>query len=157
MDVTVAYPGIPRGGYGQSYYTLRSVFMDSVPPPETVYHVRLFNVQKEVPLRASGLKMNGVSIDEHKAAAQSISEQPELLDVSEEDKKVFDKWLRERWMEKDAWINQWHDRGGQGPLVVDGKVQEVIIPVQLRNIWEGLAAFGYFIPTILCLVYFFGF
>lgn len=157
MDITVAYPGIPRGGYGQSYYTLRSVFMNAIPPPETIYHVRLFNVQREIPLRASGVMTNGASMDERRAAVQAESERPSLLELNDEDKKVFDVWLRERWMEKDAWLNQWHDRGGQGSLIVNDKVQEVVIPVRLRSIWEGLAAFAYFIPTILVLIYFFGF
>lgn len=36
--------------YGQSYYTLRSVFMDRVPPPVVHMHLRLFNVATEVPI-----------------------------------------------------------------------------------------------------------
>lgn len=37
-------------GYGQSYYTLRSIFFDGVPPPRIHLHLRLFDVSKEVPI-----------------------------------------------------------------------------------------------------------
>ncbi|PVG04606.1 hypothetical protein CPB86DRAFT_720875 [Serendipita vermifera] len=149
MDVTVGYPGIPMGGFGQTYYTLRSIFMDNVPPPEIVYHVRMFNVQQEVPLRAhSALQKSGMSIQERKAAAQAASKQPELVEVTEEDKKVFDEWLRKIWMEKDAWLEDWLQRGGSGPLTVGDKVQEVVIPVRLKNWQDFLAIFVIFIPLL---------
>lgn len=157
MDVTMAYPGVPRGGYAQSYYTLRSIFMDSIPPPEIVYHVRLFNVQRDIPLQAKNNVKPDASLEKGKAAAQAITGKPHVEEVSEEDKKVFDTWLRERWMEKDAWLNQWHDRGGVGPLVMGDNVQEVVVPVKLRSSREGLAGFCYFIPTIVLLVYLFAF
>lgn len=135
MDVTVAYPGIPRGGYGQSWYTLRSIFMDGVPPPEVVYHVRLFNVQKDVPLRANRAQQQetGLTLEQRKEAAKATAKQPDLLEASEEDKKVFDAWLRDRWAEKDAWINQWHDNGAKGPLVRGDHVEEIVFPVQLKG------------------------
>ncbi|KAG8807189.1 hypothetical protein FRC17_004602, partial [Serendipita sp. 399] len=143
MDVTVAYPGIPAGGYGQSYYTLRSIFMDGIPPPEIVYHIRLYNVQDEVPLRADkSHQANGsMTLEERKAAALETSKRPESLQISEEDKKVFDTWLRERWMEKDQWLDQWLQRGGAGALRKGGKIKELVIPVQLRGLWETIGPF----------------
>jgi hypothetical protein len=154
MDITVGYPGIPRSGYGQSYYTLRSIFMDAIPPPEIVYHVRLYNVQKDVPIRANRRPARSASLDERKAAAQAAIKQPSLLEASEEDKKVFDTWLRERWMEKDTWIEDWKQRGEVGPLVLpeknkDKNIQEITIPLQLRNTVEVMDAFVWFVPIII--------
>lgn len=34
QDYTIGYPGIPPHGYGQEFYTLRSVFVLAIPPPE---------------------------------------------------------------------------------------------------------------------------
>jgi hypothetical protein len=150
MDVTVGYPGIPIGGFGQSYYTLRSIFMDNVPPPEIVYHVRMFNVQREVPLRAQPTaQKGGMSVQERKEAAQAASKRPELVEPTKEDKKVFDEWLRNLWMEKDAWLEDWLQRGGSGPLVpVEGKIQETVIPVRLNKWQDELAIFIIFIPLL---------
>ena len=48
-DITY-YAGIPPLGYGQSYYTLRSIFFDGVPPPSIHIHMRKFHVQQQVPI-----------------------------------------------------------------------------------------------------------
>ncbi|QRV83363.1 acyltransferase [Ceratobasidium sp. AG-Ba] len=80
LDVTVAYPGIPRGGYGQAYYTLRSIFMQGVPPPRVHVHLRLYDVTRDVPI----------------GIPQGAEE------ASPAERAVFDKWLLERWQEKDA-------------------------------------------------------
>jgi len=42
--------GIPPMKYGQSYYTLQSIFFDGVPPPVIHMHLRVFNVGKDVPI-----------------------------------------------------------------------------------------------------------
>jgi hypothetical protein len=135
MDVTVAYPGVPKGKYGQDYYTLRSIFMDGIAPPEVVCHVRLFNVQRDVPLRANRAQQqeNGMTLQQRKEAATAAAKRPDLLEASEEDKKVFDSWLRERWAEKDAWLEEWHDRGGKGPLVRGENIEEVVFPIQMKG------------------------
>lgn len=79
LDVTVAYPGIPRGGYGQAYYTLRSVFMQGVPPPRVHVHLRLYDVARDIPI----------------GTPRGAEE------ASPPERAVFDKWLLERWQEKD--------------------------------------------------------
>ena len=106
IDVTVAYPGtccawrlvalpthstgIPRYGYGQSYYTLRSIFFDGVPPPKVHMHIRCFDVAQDVPLgdlsatRPSKIP-NGSSST--KGAVE--------VEIPETEKEIFDKWLRE--------------------------------------------------------------
>ena len=135
MDVTMAYPGVPRAGYGQSYYTLRSIFMDGIPPPEVICHVRLFNIQKDVPLRANRAQQQdtGLTLEQRKEAAKATAKNPGSLEASDEDKKVFDSWLRERWMEKDAMLEAWHEKGGKGPLVTGPHVEEVVFPIQMKG------------------------
>ncbi|KAG8834405.1 hypothetical protein FRC18_002066 [Serendipita sp. 400] len=152
MDVTVAYPGIPAGGYGQSYYTLRSIFMNGIPPPEIVYHIRLYRVQKEVPLRANqSHQATGMSLEERKEAALATSKEPDSLQISEDDKTVFDDWLRERWMEKDEWLNEWLQRGGSGALRKGEKIKEVVVPVQLKSLWETIGPFFACAPIVIAI------
>ncbi|KAL2891106.1 putative acyltransferase [Ceratocystis lukuohia] len=67
-DCTVAYEGIPRGGYGEDYFTLQSTYFQGRPPKSVNFHWRRFRIA-DIP-----------------------------LDTCEE----FDRWLRERWYEKDA-------------------------------------------------------
>ncbi|KAI5116740.1 hypothetical protein M0805_000434 [Coniferiporia weirii] len=50
LDITVAYPGIPPMGYGQAYYTIRSIFMDRVPPLSVHMHLRLIDIAADVPI-----------------------------------------------------------------------------------------------------------
>ncbi|EUC63798.1 acyltransferase [Rhizoctonia solani AG-3 Rhs1AP] len=84
LDVTIAYPGIPRGGYGQAYYTLRSVFMQGVPPPRVHVHLRLYDVANDVPI----------------GAPRGAEE------ANETERAEFDRWLLERWREKDMLMEQ---------------------------------------------------
>ncbi|CUA77685.1 hypothetical protein RSOLAG22IIIB_06721 [Rhizoctonia solani] len=84
LDVTVAYPGIPRGGYGQAYYTLRSIFMQGVPPPRVHVHLRLYDVARDVPI--------GVPRGAEEA--------------NETERTAFDQWLLARWKEKDNLMEQ---------------------------------------------------
>lgn len=90
LDVTVAYPGIPRGGYGQAYYTLRSIFMQGVPPPRVHVHLRLYNVAHDVPI---GVPRGAEEANETERAA-------------------FDQWLLDRWREKDELMEQQLTEGG---------------------------------------------
>jgi hypothetical protein len=135
MDVTMAYPGVPKGKYGQDYYTLRSIFFDGIAPPEVVCHVRFFNVQRDVPLHANRARQRdtGVTLQQRKEAAKAAAKRPDLLEVSEEDKQVFDSWLRERWAEKDAMLEAWYDRGAKGPLVRGEDIEEVVFPIQMKG------------------------
>ncbi|CAE6378535.1 unnamed protein product [Rhizoctonia solani] len=84
LDVTIAYPGIPRGGYGQAYYTLRSIFMQGVPPPRVHVHLRLYDVARDVPI---GVPRGAEEANETERAA-------------------FDQWLLARWREKDGLMEQ---------------------------------------------------
>lgn len=161
MDITVGYPGIPRGGYGQTYYTLRSIFFEGTPPPEVHYHVRLYNVQKEVPLYAPSTSSipqatkddPSLTLEQRRILAQSMSSHPDLLEPGEEDKKAFDTWLRERWYEKDELMEKWY-QGGQKRLGTGSEgEQEVVIPLELRSIGEIMDGFCWFAPVLAGYVF----
>jgi len=134
LDITVAYPGVPPMGYGQSYYTLRSIFFDGIPPPAIHMHIRRFNVATDVPIgNFSGTQFNGPS------SAQ--------VDVPEDERQTFDVWLRERWTEKDQLMQRFHDTGSFSSSL--DKYPEIDIPLQLRHQREILDAFGFFIPAFV--------
>jgi len=76
-DCTLAYEGIPRGKYGQDYFTLRSTYFQGRPPKSVNMYWRRFRIS-DIPL------------DDH---------------------DTFELWLRERWYEKDALIEQYMTTG----------------------------------------------
>ncbi|KAL5606576.1 hypothetical protein BROUX41_002978 [Berkeleyomyces rouxiae] len=76
-DCTVAYEGIPRGGYGEDYFTLQSTYFQGRPPRSVNFHWRRFRIA-DIP-----------------------------LETCEE----FDCWLRERWYEKDALMEEYLTTG----------------------------------------------
>ncbi|KAI8624711.1 acyltransferase-domain-containing protein [Xylariaceae sp. FL1651] len=76
-DCTVAYEGIPRGKYGEDYFTLSSTYFQGRPPKSVNFYWRRFAVA-DIP-----------------------------LDSPEE----FDKWIRARWYEKDALLEQYVSTG----------------------------------------------
>ncbi|KAL8827550.1 MAG: hypothetical protein Q9191_003117 [Dirinaria sp. TL-2023a] len=79
-DCTVAYEGIPRGGYGQDYFTLRAAFFQGRPPKSVNMYWRRF-------------------------ATSSIPTS---------DPAEFELWLRQRWLEKDALLED-YVRNGRFP------------------------------------------
>lgn len=48
-DCTVAYEGVPHGGYAQDYFSLRSTFLQGRPPKSVNFHWRRFAVA-DIPL-----------------------------------------------------------------------------------------------------------
>ena len=161
MDVTVGYPGIPWGGYGQSYYTLRSIFCEGTPPPEIHYHVRLYNVQKDVPLYAPSTSSipqvmkddPSLNLEQRMIVAQKMASKPQLLEPGEEDKKTFDAWLRERWYEKDELMEKWHQSGQKKLGTASEGEQEVVIPLELRTAGEIMDAFCWFAPALVGYIF----
>jgi hypothetical protein len=129
--------GIPEFEYGQSYYTLRSIFYDRVPPPTVHMHIRVFDVSREVPI-------GDISASNPKVLPQQKGEAVET-DVSEEEREVFDGWLRDLWREKDSMMVRYLETGS---FVQEGQ-KEVVIPVELRSEWEALKPFGFFIPDVV--------
>ena len=132
-------------GYGQSYYTLRSIFFDGIPPPAIHMHIRRFDVAKDVPIgnipgSISQTPLNG-----------QFDRQTSEVDVPEEERQTFDLWLRNRWAEKDQLIQRFHDTGTFSSSL--DKHPEIIVPLQLNHTHEILNAFGFFVPAIVGYVW----
>jgi hypothetical protein len=122
-------------GYGQSYYTLRSIFMDSVPPPVIHMHLRQFDVSS-VPIGdiSSTNKTTIPKVSKNNVHAVEA-------DVPQNEKDTFDEWLRQLWRDKDAYIDRFleaKDKDRQKP---------VLIPLELRSRREILDAFCWFLPA----------
>lgn len=120
--------------YGQSYYTLRSIFFDGISPPAIHMHIRRFDVAGDVPI---GKIFGGMSKN------PPHGEVPDV-DVPEDERQAFDVWLRDRWIEKDKLMQRFHDTGTFSSSL--DKYPEVDVPVELRHIRE---VFGilFFIPA----------
>ncbi|KAH0838470.1 acyltransferase-domain-containing protein [Lanmaoa asiatica] len=134
LDITVIYPGIPPKGYGQSYYTLRSIFCDRVPPPVVHMHLRIFDIAKDVPIgnTPGSIVSNG---------SANNSAEPNL---SEREKDIFDIWLRKLWSEKDDYITKFLETG-----TAPSKQRPVEIPLELRKRAEIAEAYCFFAPLLM--------
>ncbi|KAF8349893.1 acyltransferase-domain-containing protein [Amanita rubescens] len=126
LDITVIYPGIPPLCYGQDYYTLRSIFLDGIPPPVIHMHFRLFKVTADVPVgdlrptRKETIQNGNGSITKHAVE----------VDIPPAERTAFDEWLRELWQEKDGFITKYLNSGQASNCSID-------IPLKLygkRNI-----------------------
>jgi len=135
IDITVAYPGIPPFGYGQSYYTLRSIFCDRVPPPAIHMHIRRFNVARDVPIG---------DLTSSSAGTNPKGDKSQEIEIPEAEKETFDLWLRGLWREKDKSMVKYFD----SESFVDDKSKQVEIPVELRHTREILDAFCFFVPAL---------
>lgn len=133
--------GIPAFGYGQSYYTLRSIFCDRVPPPSIHMHIRKFKVASEVPIgdvsRSSLESLPNGSATDNRANTVEV-------EVPEAEKVKFDEWLRELWREKDRRMSKFLDTGS----LVEDPESSIEIPLQLRHPSEILDAFAFFVPAV---------
>ncbi|KAF9015357.1 acyltransferase-domain-containing protein [Cyathus striatus] len=138
IDITVVYPGIPPMAYGQDYYTLRSIFFDGVPPPVIHMHLRLFNVTSDVPI-------GDLSETKPASAPPSSNNRTVEVDIPEKEKDVFDNWLREVWLEKDASISRFHETGSFDSRPNGSPAIE--IPLRLRQRRQILDAFCFFLPA----------
>lgn len=136
LDITVAYPGTPPMGYGQSYYTLRSIFFDGIPPPTIHMHIRRFDVAADVPI---GNIAGGMSRTSPRGEVPGV-------DVPEDERQAFDVWLRDRWIEKDNLIQRFHDTGTFSSSL--DKYPEIDVPLELRHKGEVLGIFLFFIPAL---------
>ena len=126
-------------GYGQSYYTLRSIFLDGVPPPKIHMHIRVFDVSQDVPI--GDLSSSSPFSKQKDDSTHNPSVEVEIPDT---EKEVFDVWLRKLWRAKDQ------DIGGylqSGSFVNDEKLR-VEIPLALKNWKDAMDAFSFFIPAV---------
>jgi hypothetical protein len=138
LDMTVAYPGIPPMGYGQNYYTLRSLFFDGVAPPAIHMHLRMFDVKGGVPIGdLAGTSAAGTPDPKAKHIVE--------VDIPNEEKDVFDVWLRKLWQEKDQGMDKFFE--SHSFKSKDTSVASVEIPLKLRRKREILDAFCFFWPA----------
>jgi hypothetical protein len=125
--------------YGQSYYTLRSIFLDRVPPPAIYMHIRLFDVAQQVPIG-----------DLSRANPQSMPEDLHAVevDIPEKEKDEFDLWLRKLWEDKDQLMSDFHQNGSFSSKP-DTKNSAVRIPLRLHHAREYFDSFGFFLPSVI--------
>lgn len=151
QDFTVGYPGIPPAGYGQSHYTLRSVFMQGDSPPAVHIHFTILSLDPDAKSSSSisppigKLPMN--------AAAASLSSE----ESSAEEKKIFDDWLLKRWRQKDEQMSRFYKEGdfvgGTYKETVDANKRSKVfveVPVELRSVREYIDMFLWGIPFLAC-------
>ncbi|KAI1767971.1 acyltransferase-domain-containing protein [Hypoxylon sp. FL1150] len=105
-DCTVAYEGVPRGGYGEDYFTLSSTYFQGRPPKSVNFYWRRFA----------------------------------LADMPLDDQEKFDVWLRERWYEKDALLEQYVSTG-RFPANGAGIKGHVETEVRTQYWWEFVKIF----------------
>ncbi|KAJ2928814.1 hypothetical protein H1R20_g8326, partial [Candolleomyces eurysporus] len=140
LDMTVVYPGVPPARYGQSYYTLRSIFLDGVPPPEIHIHLRLLDVKGQVPI--GDLSASKPTPVDGATKQKGVVE----VEIPSNEKETFDVWLRELWQEKDESIGRFHETGS---FSKDPAPPKLNIPIQLDRKLEILDAFCFFWPAAL--------
>jgi hypothetical protein len=99
VDITVGYP-LPRSSpstsaspiYASDFYTLPSVLLSHIAPPELHMHIRAFSLS-EIPLG----ELDAVDAADGEG--------------TEDEKRAFERWLYDRWAEKDALLEQFRTRG----------------------------------------------
>ncbi|KAG1885690.1 acyltransferase-domain-containing protein [Suillus subluteus] len=109
-------------GYGQSFYTLRSIFCDRVPPPVVHMHLRIFDVAKDVPI-------GDISGTNPAVIPNGSNHEPVEVDFPDQEKTVFDEWLRRLWMDKDEFITTFH----RSDCFPSGHPGAVEIPLELGS------------------------
>jgi len=124
-------------GYGQSWYTLRSIFCDRVPPPVVNMHIRIFDVSQEVPI-------GDISGTNPKAEPNGSARDTVEIDVPEHEREVFDLWVRKLWTDKDEFITRFHATES-GVLA---RRTTIDIPLGLKSAREIPNAFCFFVPTV---------
>ncbi|KIS65970.1 uncharacterized protein UMAG_06059 [Mycosarcoma maydis] len=149
VDFSVGYPGVPPAGHGQDFYTLRSIFMQGVPPPAIHVHLTMTRITKPV---AGDTSSNAVAVAQLATAdidAPPLGANIKPAESSEEERSAFETWLRQRWTNKDAEMHRFYTDGDfvQGEftsLVKQGKQADpaqahgkyVVLPVELRSLKE---------------------
>lgn len=123
-------------GYGQNYYTLRSIFFNGIAPPAIHMHLRLFDVRADIPIG----DLSG-SISNSDVAAKNAVE----VDIPAEEKERFDIWLRDLWTVKDEAITKYYENGTLDTIPEGSTALD--IPLRLRRKQEILDAIGLFFPA----------
>ncbi|KAM5538195.1 hypothetical protein V8D89_008082 [Ganoderma adspersum] len=143
IDITMAYPGIPYLGYGQSYYTLRSIFCDGIPPPVVHMHIRKFNVKRNIPI--GNISSSNPDVLPNGSARAAVE-----IEIPKAESDAFELWLRDLWREKDKLMSRFLETGYLSAAAeLKSGPATVTMPVQLKHRYEILDAFGFFLPTVI--------
>lgn len=164
VDFTIGYPGVPPAGHGQDFYTLRSIFMQGVPPPAIHVHLTMTRITPPV---AGDTSSNADSVA-HVSSAQvdtpPLGENIKPAESSEDERTAFENWLRQRWTRKDEQMHRFYTDGdfvgGEfTKLVKEGKGVDanearggsrfVVLPAELRSLKEIGDAASWGIPFIV--------
>lgn len=177
VDATIGYPGIPPAGYGQSYYTLRSIYMQGVPPPSVHISITLRRIAPSSPTAdVDNAAKESASMPIGDISSLSKDASPRDLDPSEAERQIFDAWLLARWREKDELLDQFYKDGdfvggafvrnkneageyyrpakddtvgGGDGIKTESHKKYVSIPVALRSPLEVLDVYAYGLPLIV--------
>lgn len=177
VDATIGYPGIPPAGYGQSYYTLRSIYMQGVPPPSVHISITLRRISPSSPTAdVDNAAKESASMPIGDISSLSKDASPRDLDPSEAERQIFDAWLLARWREKDELLDQFYKDGdfvggafvrnkneageyyrpakddtvgGGDGIKTESHKKYVSIPVALRSPLEVLDVYAYGFPLIV--------
>lgn len=125
-DLTVGYAGVPARAYAQDYFSIQSVFGLGIPPRTVHFHLR------QIPL-------DRVPIGTVRSSARPkhIAEE-----ISADEKRAFEEWLRAEWRRKDDLMGQFgatgrFEAGRQGVVEFEVKMRRkdwamlVSVPVGL--------------------------
>ncbi|KAJ9116489.1 hypothetical protein QFC22_004931 [Naganishia vaughanmartiniae] len=132
LDITIGYPGVPRGGYAQEWYGLGSVFWKGVAPPTVHVHMRLVDLAE-----VRGLTLGAAPTTQRNGSAEGgelAHDDVPPTDVSTPStpspsantnaNKEFTQWLRSRWEDKEALLDRFTKTGGFARAPVGGDDEE---------------------------------
>lgn len=148
VDFTIGYPGVPPAGYGQDFYTLRSIFMQGVPPPAIHIHLTMTRVTPPIAGDTSSNAESVASIATAEVDTPPLGKNDKPAESSEEERKEFEEWLRARWTRKDEEMHRFYKEGdfvgGEFTKAVaegksagkEGTGKYVVMPAELRSLKE---------------------
>lgn len=113
VDATIGYPGVPSDGYGQSYYTLRSIYMQGVPPPSVHISITLRKIKTGPPPtnpQEAASDAGNMPVGDLSEVGQSAAAHLDL-NAGELERRAFDAWLLARWREKDSLMDAFYRDG----------------------------------------------
>ncbi|CAO1619745.1 unnamed protein product [Parajaminaea phylloscopi] len=109
IDATIGYPGVPSDGYGQSYYTLRSIYMQGIPPPSVHVSITIRKIKagpSPINPEDAARDAGAMPVGQVEAGASHLD-----LNAGELERRAFDAWLLARWREKDALMDAFYRDG----------------------------------------------
>lgn len=93
--MTVGYAGVPARSYAQDYFSIQSVFGFGIPPRTVHFHLR------QIPLETVPIGTVRTS-----ARPKHIAEE-----ISQDEKREFEEWLRAEWRRKDELMGRFGETG----------------------------------------------